>query len=96
MNQESEETSRGDEGACGRQRIGSEYSGMAHAREHMAFRGCTGMTSDQTAAIYAELGGEDNADTDQTVTRYHTTVPSVDLDVARKLRRRVVGAIPSR
>ena len=59
-----------------------EYSGMAHAQEHMAFRGCTDMTSDQTSAIYAELGGEDNADTEQTVTHYYTTVPLGDLDVA--------------
>jgi len=59
-----------------------EYPGMAHAQEHMAFRGCTDMTSDQTAAIYAELGGQDNADTDQTVTHYYTTVPLIDLDVA--------------
>src|SRR6202162_3314471 len=60
----------------------SEYPGMAHAQEHMAFRGCTDMTSDQTAAIYAELGGQDNADTEQTVTHYYTTVPFADLDVA--------------
>jgi zinc protease len=59
-----------------------EYPGMAHAQEHMAFRGCTEMTSDQTAAIYAQLGGQDNADTEQNVTRYYLTVPSVDLDVA--------------
>jgi zinc protease len=59
-----------------------EYPGMAHAQEHMAFRGCTDMTSDQTAAIYAEFGGQDNADTDQTVTHYYTTVPLIDLDVA--------------
>jgi zinc protease len=59
-----------------------EYPGMAHAQEHMAFRGCAGMTSDQTAAIYAELGGLDNAETEQNVTHYYTTVPSVDLDIA--------------
>jgi zinc protease len=40
------------------------------------------MTSDQTAAIYAELGGRGNADTQQNITHYYTTVPSVDLDVA--------------
>ena len=33
------------------------FPGMAHAQEHMAFRGCAGMTADQTAAIYAQLGG---------------------------------------
>ena len=59
-----------------------EFPGMAHAQEHMAFRGCTGMTSDQTAAIYSELGGQDNASTEQTVTHYYVTVPLPDLDIA--------------
>ena len=58
------------------------FPGMAHAQEHMAFRGCTGMTADQTAAIYAELGGQNNADTQQNVTQYFATVPSADLDIA--------------
>jgi len=58
------------------------FPGMAHAQEHMAFRGCTGMTADQTAAIYAQLGGENNADTEQTITQYYATVPAADLDVA--------------
>ncbi len=60
----------------------SGFPGMAHAQEHMAFRGCTGMTADQTAAIYALLGGEDNADTQQNITQYFATVPSADVDVA--------------
>jgi zinc protease len=55
---------------------------MAHAQEHMAFRGCTGMTADQTAAIYAQLGGRNNADTQQTITQFYATVPAADLDVA--------------
>ncbi|HZD48298.1 MAG TPA: pitrilysin family protein, partial [Silvibacterium sp.] len=58
------------------------FPGMAHAQEHMAFRGCSGMTADQTAAIYAQLGGRNNADTQQTITQYFTTVPAADLDVA--------------
>ncbi len=58
------------------------FPGMAHAQEHMALRGCTGMTADQTAAIYAELGGENNADTQQNITQYYATVPAADLDVA--------------
>jgi predicted Zn-dependent peptidase len=49
------------------------FPGSAHAEEHMAFRGCTGMTADQTAAIYAQLGGRDNADTQQNITQYFTT-----------------------
>src|SRR5579871_3556224 len=39
------------------------FPGMAHAQEHMAFRGCSGVTADQIAAIYAQLGGMNNADT---------------------------------
>ena len=58
------------------------YPGMAHAQEHMAFRGCKGMSADQTSAIYALLGGEDNADTQQNITQYFATVPAADLDVA--------------
>jgi zinc protease len=58
------------------------FPGSAHAEEHMAFRGCTGMTADQTAAIYAQLGGDNNADTQQNITQYYATVPAADLDVA--------------
>ena len=58
------------------------FPGMAHAQEHMAFRGCTGMTADQTSAIYAQLGGENNADTQQNITQYYATVPAADVDVA--------------
>ena len=58
------------------------FPGMAHAQEHMAFRGCAGVTADQIAAIFAQLGGSDNADTEQTITQYFTTVPAADLEVA--------------
>ena len=60
----------------------SGFPGMAHAQEHMAFRGCEGMSADQTAAIYALLGGRNNADTQQNITQYFATVPAADLDVA--------------
>jgi zinc protease len=58
------------------------FPGMAHAQEHMAFRGCRGVSADQTSAIFAQLGGDGDADTQQTITQYYTTVPSADLDVA--------------
>ncbi len=58
------------------------FPGMAHAEEHMAFRGCAGMSADQTAAIYAELGGQNNADTQQNITQYFATVPASDFNVA--------------
>ncbi|HEY9140200.1 MAG TPA: pitrilysin family protein [Bryobacteraceae bacterium] len=61
------------------------FPGMAHAQEHMAFRGCEGLSADQIAAIYAELGGRQNADTQQTITQYFVTVPAQDLEVALRL-----------
>src|SRR5580700_6296389 len=61
------------------------FPGMAHAQEHMAFRGCAELTGDQIAAIYAQLGGFDNADTEQSITQYFTTIPAADLDVALRV-----------
>jgi zinc protease len=61
------------------------FPGMAHAQEHMAFRGCKDLTSDQIAAIYAQLGGYQNAETQQNVTQYFATVPAQDLDVALRV-----------
>jgi zinc protease len=69
------------------------FPGMAHAQEHMAFRGCTGMSADQTAAIYAELGGENNADTQQNITQYFATVPAADLEVALKAQAACLAGI---
>ena len=57
------------------------FPGMAHAQEHMSFRGCQGMDADQTAAIYAQLGGDDNADTQQNITQYFATVAAQNLDI---------------
>ncbi len=61
------------------------FPGMAHAQEHMAFRGCSGVTADQTAAIYAQLGGAGNADTQQNITQYFTTLPASDLGIALRM-----------
>ncbi|SPE37335.1 Insulinase family protein [Candidatus Sulfopaludibacter sp. SbA3] len=63
----------------------SGFPGMAHAQEHMAFRGCAGLSSDQIAAIYAQLGGNQNADTQQNITQYFVTLPAQDLEVALRL-----------
>jgi zinc protease len=63
----------------------SGFPGMAHAQEHMAFRGCTGLTADQIAAIYAQLGGYMDADTQQNITQYFVTVPAKDLEVALRV-----------
>jgi zinc protease len=61
------------------------FPGMAHAQEHMAFRGCAGVDGDQTAAIFAQLGGDGDADTQQNITQYFETVPAQDLEVALRL-----------
>jgi zinc protease len=63
----------------------SGFPGMAHAQEHMAFRGCAGLTADQIAAIFAQLGGQGNADTQQNITQYFETVPAADLEIALRV-----------
>jgi zinc protease len=69
------------------------FPGMAHAQEHMAFRGCAGVSGDQTAAIFAQLGGDGNADTQQTITQYFTTVPAADLEVALRIDAACMTAV---
>jgi len=61
------------------------FPGMAHAQEHMAFRGCSELTADQISAIFAQLGGSGNADTQQNVTQFYETVPAADLDIALRV-----------
>jgi zinc protease len=55
---------------------------MAHAQEHMMFRGSPGLSAEQLANIMALMGGDFNANTQQTVTQYIITVPKDVLDVA--------------
>ncbi len=61
------------------------FPGTAHAQEHMSFRGCAGVSADQTSAIFAQLGGYGDAETQQTVTQYFSTVPAADLDIALRV-----------
>ncbi|HET7674136.1 MAG TPA: pitrilysin family protein [Gammaproteobacteria bacterium] len=64
------------------------FPGMAHAQEHMMFRGSPGLTGDQLSAIYARMGGALNAYTTNSITSYFFLVPAGDVDVALR-----VGAI---
>jgi zinc protease len=60
----------------------TDFPGTAHALEHMMFRGSPGLAGDQLTSIAASMGGDFNAETQQSVTRYFFTVPKQDLDVA--------------
>ena len=51
-------------------KLPTAFPGMAHAQEHMAFRGCSELSADQISAIFAQLGGFGNADTQQNITQY--------------------------
>ena len=58
------------------------FPGMAHAQEHMMFRGNPGLTADQLSTIIAGMGGNFNAETQQTLTQYFFTVPAANLETA--------------
>jgi zinc protease len=54
--------------------------GMAHANEHMMFRGTKDLSTAELGTIATALGGTFNAQTTETRTEYQFTVPSADLD----------------
>ncbi len=61
------------------------FPGMAHAQEHMMFRGSPGLSGDQLSAITAQLGGDQNAFTLSTTTTYYHTVPADDVDLTLRM-----------
>ncbi len=54
--------------------------GMAHAQEHMMFRGTKNLSTSELGTLATALGGNFNASTTDTLTQFQFTVPAVDLD----------------
>ena len=72
------------------------FPGMAHAQEHMMFRGNPGLSAGQLADITAAMGGMFDADTQQSVTQYFFSIPSQYLDIALRIEAiRMSGVIDS-
>ena len=61
------------------------YPGMAHALEHMMFRGSPGLSAAQLSSLIAAMGGHFNAATQQSVTRYFFTLAASDLETALRI-----------
>ncbi len=80
-------------------RVGSDEQwipGLAHATEHMMFRGSATLSSAQLMEALEITGGNFDADTQSTVTQYFFTVPSQYLDIAlRAERSRATGVLMS-
>ncbi|MFI5389701.1 MAG: M16 family metallopeptidase, partial [Candidatus Eremiobacterales bacterium] len=59
--------------------------GIAHATEHMMFRGSKSLDASQLAEVTAVTGGDFDADTQNEITQYFYTMPSQYLDIALHL-----------
>jgi zinc protease len=59
--------------------------GMAHAQEHMMFRGTKNLSTSELGTLATALGGDFNAETADTITQYEFTVPAPDLDAVFRI-----------
>jgi zinc protease len=62
-------------------------TGLAHAQEHMMFRGSASVNASQFSDTTAITGGTYNADTQSEVTQYFFEMPAQYLDIALNLER---------
>jgi zinc protease len=63
----------------------ADVPGMAHAQEHMMFRGTKNLTTAELGTIATALGGNFNAQTSEMTTQYQFTVPAADLDAVLRI-----------
>ena len=63
----------------------ADFSGMAHAQEHMMFRGTPNLNTSQLGTIATALGGKFNAETSDTLTQFEFTVPASNLDAVLRI-----------
>lgn len=71
-------------------RVGSDDQpivGLAHATEHMMFRGSATLSANALSDTANIIGGDFDADTQNEITQYFFTVPSQYLDIALRLER---------
>ena len=62
-----------------------DMPGMAHAQEHMMFRGTKNLATSELGTIATALGGDFNAQTSDMTTQYQFTVPAADLDAVLRI-----------
>jgi zinc protease len=61
------------------------FPGMAHAQEHMLFRGTKNLSTSELGTLATALGGDFNAGTSDTLTQYQFTIPVADLDAVLRV-----------
>jgi zinc protease len=61
------------------------FQGMAHAQEHMMFRGTPNLSTSQLGTIATALGGNFNAETSDTLTQFEFTVPASNVDAVFRI-----------
>ncbi len=63
----------------------SGFPGMAHAQEHMMFRGTKQLSTSELGTVATALGGNFNASTSDTLTQLSFTVPASNLDAILRI-----------